>query len=102
MAAVVTPGIIDDDDDDENGVGPFLPFNFPVCVDGDGICREREFDVRMVATAVAVGPVCVRCDVRCVDVDRERPRFDFGEHTEHESSVQLTELFDGDLVACIP
>lgn len=32
------------------------------------------------------------------DVDLDRPRFVFGEHTEHESSVQLTELFDGDLV----
>lgn len=25
-------------------------------------------------------------------------RRDFGEHTEHESSVQLTELFDGERV----
>lgn len=35
------------------------------------------------------------------EVDLERPRFTFGEHTEHESSVQLTELFDGDLVTCL-
>lgn len=56
---------------------------FPLCGDGDnGICREREFD----------DCVMVR------DVDLDRPRFVFGEHTEHESSVQLTELFDGDLV----
>lgn len=60
---------------------------FVTCVDGSGICRDRAFDVW------TVGPCAVR------DVDRERPRFVFGEHTEHESSVQLTELFDGDLVA---
>lgn len=29
---------------------------------------------------------------------RDRRRRAFGEHTEHESSVQLTELFDGDRV----
>lgn len=49
----------------------------------------------MVLVLVMAAPVdpCVR------DVDRERPRFCFGEQTEHESSVQLTELFDGDRVA---
>lgn len=31
------------------------------------------------------------------NIHLERNRLDFGEHTEHESSVQLTELFDGDL-----
>lgn len=81
-------GIIDVDDVDENVDGPFRPFTFAVCDDGgDAICRDREFDVRM----AAVGPR---------DVERERPRFVFGEHTEHESSVQLTELFDIDRVAC--
>lgn len=85
---MVVGGIIDVDDVDENVVGPFRPLTFAACVDGDGICRDREFDVRMAAGT------CVR------DVDRERPRFVFGEHTEHESSVQLTELFDIDLVAC--
>lgn len=79
-------GIIDVDDVDENVDGPFRPFTFAVCDDGDAIGRDLEFDVRM-----AVGPR---------DVDRERPRFVFGEHTEHESSVQLTELFDIDRVAC--
>lgn len=84
-------GIIDVDDADENVVGPFRPLTFAVCEDGDGICRVREFAVRMAAGAAGA---CVR------DVDRDRPRFVFGEHTEHESSVQLTELFDIDLVAC--
>lgn len=82
-------GIIDVDDADANADGPFRPFTFAVapCDDGDAMCRGRvfEFVVRM---------ACER------DVDRERPRFVFGEHTEHESSVQLTELFDIDLVAC--
>lgn len=60
---------------------------FPLCEDGEsGICREREFDVDRTGT----------CLVR--DVDLERKRFVLGEHTEHESSVQLTVLFDGDLV----
>lgn len=52
------------------------------------MCRGREFVVEFVGRMA-----CER------DVDRERPRFVFGEHTEHESSVQLTELFDIDLVA---
>lgn len=51
------------------------------------MCREREFD----------DDRTVPCIVR--EADLERPRFAFGEQTEHESSVQLTELFDGDLVA---
>lgn len=50
-----------------------------------GMCRKREFDVDRPVT----------CLVR--DVDLERKRFDLGEHTEQDSSVQLTELFDGDL-----
>lgn len=72
-------------DDDENP-GPFRPLIFPLFKVGDiGMCRKREFDVDRPVT----------CFVR--DVDLERKRFDLGEHTEHESSVQLTELFDGDL-----
>lgn len=81
-------GIIDVDDVDENVDGPFRPFTFAACVDGDAMCRGREFVVEFVGRMA-----CER------DVDRERPRFVFGEHTEHESSVQLTELFDIDLVA---
>lgn len=46
--------------------------------------RNREFDVDRPVTCLAP------------DVDLERNRFTLGEHTEHESSVQLTELFDGD------
>lgn len=88
---VVDPGgIIDVDVADENVDGPFRPLTLAACDAGDGMCRDRELDVRLIVAAVP----CV-----CGDVDRERPRFVFGEHTEHESSVQLTELFDIDLVA---
>lgn len=54
-------------------------------MDGDdGMCRKRELEFDRPG-------ICPR------DVDLERKRFALGEHTEHESSVQLTELFDGDL-----
>lgn len=73
--------------DDEENPGPFRPLTFPLCSEGDrGKCRERKFDDDCIGT----------CLER--EVDLERPRFVFGEHTEQESSVQLTELFDGDLV----
>lgn len=39
--------------------------------------------------------------IRMLEIYLERPRFGFGEHTEHESSEQLlNELFDGVRAPC--